>query len=377
MAGIYLHIPFCKSRCIYCDFYSSTHLSYRERYVRALCLELTRRKSYLNGEPVRTLYLGGGTPSTLASNQLEMLFDTVERIYGLEQLEEITLEANPDDLSDNYLCMLRSFPINRLSIGIQTLDNALLQRLGRRHSAQEAVEAVRRCRRAGFNNLSIDLMYGLPDETGEQWSADLQQALQLQVEHISAYHLTYEAGTVLDKMRKQGLVRPVDEERSLRFFTLLTDTLTGAGYEQYELSNFARPSYRSRHNSAYWQGVPYLGCGAAAHSYNGTSRRWNVASVTAYMRAIEQDLQTGETEQLDATTRYNEYVLTRLRTREGISLQVVAADFGAAQAAYCLKQAGRYLRSGLLVAHEEQLCLTRRGLFVSDGIIRDLMYLPD
>lgn len=375
MAGIYLHIPFCKTRCIYCDFYSTTSEALQDRYIDALCAELRLRHPYLKGEPVRTLYFGGGTPSQLKSKHFEAVFNTIESVYGTSACEEITLEANPDDLTQAYVEQLRALPFNRVSIGIQTFDEAALKQLRRRHTAQQAIEAVRRCREAGFRNISIDLIYGLPGETVERWNADLRQAIDLDVEHISAYHLTYEEGTPLYSLLKQHRVSEVAEEDSVTFFALLTDRLTAAGYEHYEISNFCKPGRHSRHNSSYWSGVPYLGCGPSAHSFDGESREWNVASLTDYLKAAQAGTRLFETEQLDLYTRYNERLLTRLRTRRGVPMEQLKTLFGDELYRYCLKMAAPYLEANELELREGALCLTRKGIFVSDGIISSLMWV--
>ena len=375
MAGIYIHIPFCKTRCVYCDFYSTTREDLRKAYVRALCRELRMRKDYLKGEAVETVYLGGGTPSQLDEEDFGQIFDTVGQTYGLDACREITLEANPDDLTEEYVGMLRRLPINRVSMGIQTFDDTMLKRLNRRHTARQATEAVERCRKHGLDNLSIDLIYGLPGETDERWRADLEQAVRLDVEHISAYHLTYEEGTPLYRMLKADRVHEVDEESSVRFFTLLMDTLAAAGYEHYEISNFCKPGRRSRHNTSYWHGIPYLGCGPSAHSFDTQSREWNIASLEDYIRAMEQGTRLYETETLDLATRYNEYVMTALRTREGMDTEALATRFGSRLSAYCGRMAAPYVENGKLILEDSHLRLTRAGIFVSDGIISDLMYV--
>lgn len=377
MAGIYLHIPFCKTRCIYCDFYSTTRSEWTDRYVEALCTELTRRKDYLQGEPVHTIYMGGGTPSQLSEKHFRKLFHTLQQVYGLEQCHEITLEANPDDLTEEYTAMLKTLPFNRISMGIQTFHEDTLRLLHRRHTGAQAIRAAELCRKAGFQNISIDLIYGLPGENDFRWNQDLQQAIQLQVEHISAYHLTYEEGTPLYNMLHQHSVQEVDEESSLRFFTSLMDTLKDAGYEHYEISNFCKPGFHSRHNTAYWQGIAYLGCGPSAHSFNGSSRQWNKASLSAYMNGIEQNTCIYETEQLDVYTRYNEYVMTGLRTQKGVSLKQLHHTFGMQLKDYCLRNADSYLKNGQLEIQNEHLRLTRPGIFISDGIMSDLMYIED
>lgn len=375
MAGIYIHIPFCKTRCIYCDFYSTTRSELRRPYIHALCTELRERKAYLEGEPVETIYLGGGTPSQLASEDFGQIFHTIQEVYGLEHAVEITLEANPDDLTEEYVSMLRTHPFNRISMGIQTFDDPTLRLLNRRHNAAQAVEAVERCRRAGFGNLSIDLIYGLPGETDGRWERDLQQAVALGVEHLSAYHLTYEEGTRLYEMLQEHSVSEVDEESSVRFFTTLMDTLGAAGYEHYEISNFCKPGLHSRHNSAYWKGIPYLGCGPSAHSFNRKAREWNTASLEQYIRSVEAGHRLCETEELDRVTRYNEYLMTALRTRWGVSLQRVEEAFGTKLHHYCTAMAAPYLKSRKLEIQDGRLRLTRQGIFVSDGIISDLMFI--
>lgn len=377
MAGIYIHIPFCKTRCIYCDFYSTTRSELKERYVRALCRELQMRREYLRGEAVETVYFGGGTPSQLAEEDFRQIFQALQEVYGLEHYREITLEANPDDLTEAYTVMLRRLPFNRISMGIQTFDDAMLKLLNRRHNAVQAIEAVDRCRRAGFDNISIDLIYGLPDETDERWRRDLQQAVALGVEHISAYHLTYEEGTRLYQLLQAHSICEVDEDSSLRFFSTLIDTLTAAGYEHYEISNFCRPGRHSRHNTSYWQGIPYLGCGPSAHSFDRRTREWNVASLEKYMCAIEAGGREYETECLDDVTRYNEYVMTALRTKRGIAAEDLKRTFGTELWQYCRDMARPYIDSGKLRVEDNRLCLTREGIFVSDGIISSLMYIKD
>lgn len=375
MAGIYLHIPFCKTRCIYCDFYSTTRSELKMRYVHALCRELEMRKEYLKGEPVETIYFGGGTPSQLEEADFKRIFETIWENYGMEHCREITLEANPDDLSQEYLKMLSSLPFNRISMGIQTFDDTTLQLLKRRHSSQTAVEAVHRCRKAGFQNISIDLIYGLPGETKERWENDLRQAIRLDVEHISAYHLTYEEDTPIYNMLKQHQIEEVDEDSSLQFFTLLIEHLQNAGYEHYEISNFCRPGKYSRHNTSYWRGIPYLGCGPSAHSFNGTTREWNVSSIDLYIKGIEGNRRDFETENLDQTTRYNEFIITTIRTVWGTPIEKLKQEFGNELWEYCRKMSAPYLENGKLEVHEGALRLTREGIFISDSIMSDLLWV--
>jgi len=372
MAGIYIHIPFCRSRCIYCGFYSTTALDLRQRYVDALCREMEIRGTF----PISTIYLGGGTPSQLTIEQLRQLFIYINKVYPLTSETEVTIEVNPDDVTAEYASQLSQLPVNRVSMGVQTFDDQRLQFLHRRHTARQAINAVSILRAAGIRNLSIDLMYGFPGETLSDWEADIEAALALNVEHISAYCLMIEEGTPLHQMMKQhnGCV---DEETERLMYDTLIDRLTAAGYEHYEISNFAKKGFRSRHNSSYWNGTPYIGLGAAAHSYDIRSRSWNVADINAYIEGIEQGERRFEEELLDDDTRYNDAVTVGLRTCEGIDLDALSKKYKD----YCIKNARRYLDDGLLelttTDHDGLSChrlrLTRRGLFVSDMVMSDLM----
>lgn len=373
MAGIYLHIPFCESRCIYCNFYSTTRFDdWKDRYVAALCQEIRTRKDYLKGEPIRTIYLGGGTPSQLSITQLKTIFECIEENYDLNQCEETTLEANPDDLTLEYLSGLKRLPINRISMGVQTFDNRALRFLRRRHDAEEAVHAVENCRKVGFDNFSIDLIYGLPEETPERWKSDIAQTLALRPAHISAYCLSYETGTPLDKMLKEQQIKEVDEQSSLSYYNLLMKELKQAGYEHYEISNFCLPGQYSRHNSSYWRGVPYLGCGASAHSYNGNERDWNTADLKQYITGIEDGDRIFESEILDSTTKYNESIMTGLRTSIGVDMNKLKETSGEKAHDYCLKMATPHLKTHKLEYANGYLRLTSNGIFVSDDIISDL-----
>lgn len=375
MAGIYIHIPFCKRRCIYCDFFSTTQSEKKADYVHALVRELEMRKDYVGNEEIETIYLGGGTPSQLSQEELEEIFTYIYKVYKVTLDAEITLEANPDDLTPEYVSMLRKLPINRISMGIQTFQEETLKLLHRRHTAQQAIEAFKRCREAGFKNISIDLMYGLPGETLETWKQDLQQAIDLHPEHISAYHLIYEEDTALWKLREEHQVEEADEDLSLTLFCTLIDELTRAGYQHYEISNFCLPGLHSRHNSSYWTGKKYLGCGPSAHSFNGVSRQWNVASLSAYIDGIRQRKPDFEVEELDLYTRYNDFVLTSIRTCWGMSLSHLRSMYGEDLYRYCLRMAKPHLEQGVLEISEDILKLTRKGIFISDGIMSDLMWV--
>ena len=399
MAGIYIHIPFCRSRCIYCGFYSTTALDLRQRYVDALCREMeirgTRKEEggKRNDEEIETIYLGGGTPSQLTPSQLRQLFIYINKVYPLTSEREITIEVNPDDVTVEFAALLQQLPVNRVSMGIQTFDDQRLRFLHRRHTSRQAIEAVSILRAAGINNLSIDLMYGFPGETLSDWQSDIDSALALNVEHISAYCLMIEEGTPLHRMLKQhngdcplceqrselqgDCPQCVDEETERQMYYTLIDRLTAAGYEHYEISNFARPGFRSRHNSSYWNGTPYIGLGAAAHSYDIRSRSWNIADINAYIKGIERGERLFEEELLDSDTRYNDAVTVGLRTCEGIDLNALPKKYRD----YCMKNARRYLDDGLLELSvvgnltSPTLHLTRRGLFVSDMVMSDLMMI--
>lgn len=363
MAGVYIHIPFCRSRCVYCDFYSTTGLEWRQRYVDAVSREYQMRHQYLK-ERVRTLYIGGGTPSQLTVPQLQQLLETIA--VGAD---EVTLECNPDDVTDEFVQGLATLPVNRVSMGAQTFSDQRLRFLHRRHTAGQVIAAVERLRGIDIRNISIDLIYGFPEETLRQWHEDLDAALNLGVEHLSAYALQYEEGTLLGRWLQKGQVREVDEELSRQMYYDLIDRLAQAGYEHYEISNFARPDYRSRHNSGYWNQTPYLGLGAAAHSFDGCSRQSNVADVRQYIEGVESGRLCVECEELDANTQYNEMVMTALRTCEGLALSSLTA----VRRDYCLGQAKPYLEAGLLKMADDHIRLTREGLFVSDMIISDMM----
>lgn len=381
MAGLYIHIPFCASRCIYCGFYSTTAVASQDRYTDALCREMQMQKDYLlkalDATPhmeLSTVYLGGGTPSQLSGENLEKLFDTIYNKVYQDQLPvsataEVTIECNPDDITPQFASILSSLPVNRVSMGVQTFSDERLKFLRRRHSAREVDQAIGRLRQAGIGNISIDLMFGFPQETMADWRIDLQQALSLEVEHISAYSLMYEEGTVLYRLQQEKRVRETDEETSLAMYNLLIDELTAHGFEHYEISNFARPGFRSRHNSSYWQAVSYLGLGASAHSYNGYSRQWNVADIRQYIEAIERGVLPAEIETLDADTRYNDRIATALRTREGIDLSVLEKPYQT----YLKELATPHIRRGHLVLKDGCLVLSRSGIFISDSIMADLM----
>ena len=377
MAGLYIHIPFCASRCIYCGFYSTTLLDLRQQYVDALCREMEMRSLPPSPSKERgridTIYLGGGTPSQLTIPQLEQLFIYINKVYPLTShlspltsKTEVTIEVNPDDVTPEYAAELQRLGINRVSMGAQTYDDQRLRFLHRRHTSSQVPVAVQRLRNAGIRNISIDLMYGFPNETLNDFEHDIDAALALNVEHISAYCLMIEEGTPLHRMG----IEACDEETERAMYELLIDKLTAAGYEHYEISNFARSGYRSRHNSSYWQDIPYIGLGAAAHSYIGNRRQWNISDIQQYITAINEGHIPCESELLDDDTHYNDRITTALRTSDGLDLSTLSDHYRR----YCLQEAQPFIRDGLLRLTDNRLVLTRRGLFVSDMIMSALVW---
>lgn len=375
MAGIYIHIPFCKQRCRYCAFYSSTLYNIKEEYVKALCRELQERRHYIGNETVETIYIGGGTPSTLTIGQLRTICDTVYSTYPVGSNPEITIECNPDDMTPEFLEQLKGLPFNRISMGVQSFNDEQLKRLGRRHTAEGARNAVRNARAAGYENISIDLMFALPGSTAEEWQNDLNSAIGLKPDHLSAYNLMYEEGTPLHRDLCSGKIKELSEEENVEQFGMLIETMKGAGYRHYEISNFALPGKESRHNSSYWNDTPYIGCGAAAHSYNGKSREWNIADIKAYIESMDSGKRNFEVEYLTEEERYNDTILTRLRTADGIPLKWIKEKFNERLNAYLLRAAKKEIALGNLKEKEGHLSLTEKGIFISDAVIRELIYV--
>lgn len=372
MIGIYIHIPFCRSRCIYCGFYSTTSLELRQRYVETVVKEIGIRSQETG---VRSIYLGGGTPSQLTIPQLQQIFDAINIYNKVEKDAEVTIEVNPDDVTETFAEGLATLPVNRVSMGAQTFDDVRLKFLHRRHTSSQVRKAVSLLRSAGISNISVDLMYGFPNETISDWEGDIDAAIALDVEHLSAYCLTIEEGTELWRWLSQKKGNPSceilpDEELERAMYEMLIDKSEAAGFEHYEISNFAKPGFYSRHNSSYWDGTPYLGIGAAAHSYDGNTRSWNIADIHQYIEGMENGKRIFESETLDADTRYNDMVTVALRTRDGLDLKRLSEVYRD----YCLRNAQRFLDDGQLqVTQAQTLTLTRKGLFVSDMIMSELM----
>ncbi|MDD7319147.1 MAG: radical SAM family heme chaperone HemW [Prevotella sp.] len=375
MKSLYIHIPFCESRCIYCGFYSTTDLVLRNDYVDALVQEMMMREA---GSNIGTIYLGGGTPSQLTEEQLRKVLYNINKVYNVERDAEITIECNPDDIDGRFAGSLADMGFNRVSLGAQTFSDERLQLIRRRHSARQVDDAVTMLRKAGIRNISIDIMFGFPGETLEDWENDISHALSLEPQHISAYTLMVEENTVLHRLVGEGKISVADDELCLAMFEHLTERLASAGYEHYEISNFAklyssdtrRSEYRSVHNSNYWADVPYIGIGAAAHSYDLRERSWNVANITEYIRIAKSGKRPTEgNETIDSITHYNDIVTTAMRTREGIPLNRLTRE----QLNYLLKTARLMAERGLVDISDTHVSLTHRGIFVSDSVMAELI----
>jgi oxygen-independent coproporphyrinogen-3 oxidase len=375
MAGIYLHIPFCTQACYYCDFHFSTNTSTKSDLVLAMGEELKLQTDYLESESVNTIYFGGGTPSLLNRKELAYLLNLIHKIHDVHVNAEITLECNPDDLTDEKLADLKAAGVNRLSIGIQSFNDSMLKYLNRLHSADTAVSSFRRAREAGFANISIDLIYAIPGLSTPQWKNELATAVDLAPEHISAYTLTIEKKTAFGSWLAHGKIKPVDEALAAEQFEVLMSELTAAGFEHYEISNFAKPSFVSRHNSSYWGGETYLGIGPSAHSFNTRSRQYNVSNNLRYVRSIKAGTIPFETEVLRNEDRINEYILTTLRTSAGCNVEKLKNDFGYD----LLKDHDRYLQQlkdhQLIQIQDHYLTLTKPGKLLADKISSDLFLI--
>lgn len=378
MAGIYIHIPYCKSKCTYCDFYSTPQVETMEQYVHSLLVEARLRAPELNikgsgTSHVKTLYLGGGTPSILPIELITRLVDGLHEVFDLNNLEEFTIEVNPDDVNPAFIDSLRRLGINRVSMGVQSFNDNELRAINRRHTAQQAINAVHCINDAGIANVSIDLIYGLPGQSLDSWQRNVEQAIKLKVQHISAYCLSYEQGTRLWVMREQGRVQEASDELCIAMNNALVRMLTETGFEHYEISNFALPGYRSRHNSSYWNFTPYLGLGAAAHSFDGYTRRYNPSSIKQYITMLSQGTTAFDEEQLEPWQRHDEEVMLRLRTSDGLDTATLGDHYGALAATTLLRKAHPFIEQGLLRQENTKLILTASGVMTSDYIIRTLM----
>ena len=371
MAGIYIHIPFCKQACHYCDFHFSTSLKKKDDLVKALVREIELRKTEFNNTKVQTIYFGGGTPSLLTNEELQLLIDSVYKNYEVIEHPEITLEANPDDLSKDRIVELSQSPINRLSIGVQSFFEADLKLMNRAHNAEEAKACIEEAIKH-FDNITLDLIYGIPGASNQQWIENIELALGYGIPHVSSYALTVEPKTALASFIKKGVIDDVDDEQAHEQFHILKDKLEASGFVHYELSNFGKEGFFSKNNSAYWQGKSYIGIGPSAHSFNGKQRGWNVSNNSKYIKSIQQDQLPIEIETLSLTDRYNEYVMTGLRTIWGVSLDKVESDFGLSYKEYLKEQSKTFINQHLLYIDDEHIRVTKKGQFLSDGIASEL-----
>ena len=373
MSSIYIHIPFCKQACHYCDFHFSTAMGKKDAMIQALIHEMTLRKDEFKNEEVDCIYFGGGTPSVLEPEEINLLIKTVYDHYDVSSDPEITLEANPDDLSEAKIKALSESVINRLSIGVQSFFEEDLKLMNRAHNAQEAVDCITLSRKR-FPNSSLDLIYGIPGMSNARWMENIEKALALNIPHISAYALTVEPKTALENFIKKGIIPPVEDEVAQEHHAILVNTMEAAGYDNYEFSNFGKPGFYSKNNTAYWEGKTYIGIGPGAHSYNGKCRAWNVSNNPKYIKAITENKLPQEVEELTLTDSYNEYVMTRLRTQQGISLKKIENTFGQKMYVYVLQQAQTHIDDHLLSQEGDRLYVTKKGKFLSDGIASDLFF---
>jgi oxygen-independent coproporphyrinogen-3 oxidase len=371
VAGLYLHIPFCKQACYYCDFHFSTSLSNKELLVNSLCRELELQKDYLNGERIETVYFGGGTPSLLTERDLGKIVDSIHKNFLVSAQAETTLEANPDDLSQENLKMLRRLGVNRLSIGIQSFDDQVLQFLNRAHNSAQAFDCVDNARAVGFNNISIDLIYAIPQQGDFLWGKNIDRAISISPEHISAYSLTIEEKTVFGNWLKSGKLKTESDDVAASQMGILTDMLDLAGYDHYEVSNFSKPGFQSRHNSSYWRQQKYLGIGPSAHSYNKVSRQYNIKNNSLYIKAIEQDQIPCERETLSRSNHINEYLLTTLRTSWGCDLNYLVESFDFDLLKERGKELDQFQALQLLEIKDRHILLTQKGKLLADKIAAD------
>jgi oxygen-independent coproporphyrinogen III oxidase len=376
MAGIYIHIPFCKKLCSYCDFYHIITQAENRSYVDTLIKEASIRREYLGNEKVSTIYIGGGTPSVLSPEEIETILD-IRKLFKVDENCEITIELNPDDIDRDYLQGLKDMGVNRVSLGIQSWRDSDLKLMNRRHNAAQAATALEQTLKSGFDNVTIDLIYGIPGMTTADWSSNLDISFSYDIKHLSAYHLTIEPGTVFGKMKEKGMLSELDEDESSAQFHLLIEKALSAGFIHYEISNLGKPGYFSIHNSNYWKQVSYLGLGPSAHSFNGYSRQWNVRDVKKYIKAVDSGSLLFEREELDKKTRFNEYIMTSLRTMWGIDLDYVEKAFDKEGYDYVVNLSGKMIDYGLMKQENKTLVLTNQGKMISDNIISELMLPGD
>jgi oxygen-independent coproporphyrinogen III oxidase len=377
MAGLYFHIPFCKQACHYCDFHFSTNQTLKQELVNQLAEELSLQKDYLEGEPIETIYLGGGTPSLLTAQELELLFTAIQKNYQVATDIEVTLEANPDDLNSQKLNELKAAGVNRLSIGIQSFDENVLTFINRAHTATEALGCVDAAHKAGINNISIDLIYSIPGQDDNMLQKNLATALALRPNHISAYSLTVEEKTVFGRWASKGKLLAMEEDQSAQQFELVMDLLTQNGYQHYEISNYCLPGFQSKHNTSYWKGKKYLGLGPSAHSYNGGTRQFNISNNHLYIKSIQKGIVPFELEELTNENKINEYLITSLRTEWGCNLNYLLEQFGHDLTTKNMHYLNKLVASSLINLSDNTITLTRAGKLLADRIASDLFVALD
>jgi oxygen-independent coproporphyrinogen-3 oxidase len=375
MAGIYIHIPFCKQRCFYCDFYKTTQLSLKSNLIESLSIELKQRKEYIDNEIVETIYFGGGTPSLLTKDEIKLILDTIHLNYNVKKDAEITIEANPDDLSTEYIKTLAQTNINRLSIGIQSFQDAILQKMNRRHNANQAINCIKQAQYEGFNNISADLIYGIPELSVNTWIDDLNQMEKLNIQHLSAYHLTIEPNTKFGELLKKNKISIIKESDSIQQFNTLINWAKTNNFEHYEISNFAKNGLYSQHNTNYWKQKKYLGIGPSAHSYNQKTRSWNIANTKQYIDAVNNNKIYSEIETLTETDKYNEFLITWLRTKWGINLIDIKKQFGNKRQQKLLKLLEPFIKDNSINFKNNYAILSNKGIFISDLILSNIIDL--
>jgi putative oxygen-independent coproporphyrinogen III oxidase len=377
MSGIYIHIPFCKKLCFYCDFYHIISSSDNSLFIDALLKEASLRHDYLGAESVSTIYFGGGTPSVLSINELGVILNQIHKLFRVEEKCEITIELNPDDVNPDYMAGLKKLNINRISLGIQSWRDSDLNMLNRRHDSSQAAQALKETFKAGFENVTIDLIYGIPGMSVGDWASNLDFSFSFDIKHLSAYHLTFEPGTVLGKMLEKRLIAEIDEEESNSLFNVLIEKTESAGFIHYEISNFGKPDFFSVHNSNYWKQILYLGLGPSAHSFNRYSRQWNIKDLNNYIKSVNTGKSFFEKEELDTKARFNEYIMTSLRTMWGIDLEYLEKTFEKEGYDYVMNLAGKYKDYGMIKQDKKTLVLTNQGKMISDNIISEFMMPGD
>ena len=373
MASIYLHIPFCKKLCNYCDFYHVISKDDNSAFIKALVREAELRKDYTGNEEITTIYFGGGTPSVLAVGELEEILTNLRKLFPVSSIPEVTIEINPDDITEQYMKDLKKTEINRISIGVQSWRDEDLKLLNRRHSGFQAMDGVSKTIKAGFENVTIDLIYGIPGMDITAWMSNLNTAFSLDIKHLSAYNLTVEPKTILSRMKEKGLVEEIGEEESISQFNVLIEKAETAGFVHYEISNFGKPGYFSVHNTNYWKQVAYLGLGPSAHSFNRYSRQWNVRDIKKYIKSVNDGKLSYEREELNTKTRFNEYIMTSLRTMWGIDLGYIEQVFEKEGYDYVVNLTKKFMDYGLMKQESNSMILTNQGKMISDNIISEFM----